>query len=139
MAARFPSTAVTRRRALDLAAPPGVGLLATACGLERGGESEAGTAGTAGPVTIQFGTRGTEDTKPLYEAAATAYAAKQNKVRVELWLNEPDYYTKLPVAFAGGSAPDTAFTTSRNMLAWQYRGWLGDLTKGLSNRRVKTS
>jgi ABC-type glycerol-3-phosphate transport system substrate-binding protein len=117
----------------------GAAVLAVACGLVRDDASSAGTAGTAGPVTIQFGTRGTEDTKPLYEAAATAYAAKQNKVRVELWLNEPDYYTKLPVAFAGGSAPDTAFTTSRNMLAWEHRGWLGDITKGLSSRRVRTS
>jgi multiple sugar transport system substrate-binding protein len=113
--------------------------LAAACGGQTGDTAPGGTAAAgSAPVTIQFGTRGTPTDGPVFEAAAKAFTEKQQKVTVELWINEPDYYTKLPVAFAGGSAPDMAFTTSRNLLAWQYKGWLADLTAGLTRRKVKT-
>jgi multiple sugar transport system substrate-binding protein len=113
-------------------------LLGAACGSAGGQEGAASrSAASAEPVVVHFGTRGTPDTQPLYEAVATAFAGKQEKVRVELWINEPDYYTKLPVAFAGGAAPDLAFTTSRNLLPWQHRGWLADVGSGLTRRRVR--
>ncbi|MBI3971420.1 MAG: extracellular solute-binding protein [Chloroflexi bacterium] len=113
------------------------GAAAAACA--GSGAPEASGGKTAEPVTVQFGTRGTPDTKPLYEAVADAFAQKQERVRVELWINEPDYYTKLPVAFAGDDAPDVAFTTSRNLLPWHHRGWLLDVTGALARRKVRGS
>jgi multiple sugar transport system substrate-binding protein len=118
------------------------GVLAAACGgAGNEGASTGGTSATSGgaPVMVQFGTRGTPDILPLFEGAAKAFMEKQSRVKVEMWVNEPDYYTKLPVAFAGASAPDVAFTTSRNLLPWQHKGWLADVTQGLSRRKVRTT
>ncbi|MBI3970616.1 MAG: extracellular solute-binding protein [Chloroflexi bacterium] len=134
---------VSRRRlfaaAADLAALGGATAL-TACGGQRQDNAAVGGGSPSGaPVTVQFGTRGTPEIKPLFEAAANDFMARQQRVKVELWVNEPDYYTKLPVAFAGGAAPDLAFTTSRNLLPWQHREWLADVTRGLARRKVKTN
>ncbi len=124
------------RRAVLLGA---VGALPAAACRPFGGEAGGAKPAGSEPVTVQFGTRGTADTRPLYEAVAQAFGQKQQRVKVELWINEPDYYTKLPVAFAGGAAPDLAFTTSRNLLPWHARGWLADVTGGLARRRVRTA
>jgi multiple sugar transport system substrate-binding protein len=104
-----------------------------------GQADQAAGPGAADPVTVKLGVRGTPDIQPLFEAAINDFMQRQPRVKAELWVNEPDYYTKLPVAFVGGDAPDVAFTTSRNLLPWQNRGWVADVSTGLTRRRVRTS
>ncbi|MGH2370419.1 MAG: extracellular solute-binding protein, partial [Chloroflexota bacterium] len=139
-----PATAVTRRGAFEAlsrvaGAAGAFGLAAVGCTPGSTSAPAAGGEPSAEPVTVLFGTRGTAATKPLYEAVAKAFNERQDRVRVELWINEPDYYTKLPVAFVGDAAPDLAYTTSRNLLPWHAKGWLADVTAGLSRRRVRAA
>lgn len=132
------TVSTTRRTFIGTASAFATGVVAAACG-PLAGESPGAGGSAAAPVTVQFGTRGTADTEPLYQAVADAFNERQKKVTVELWINEPDYYTKLPAAFIAGTGPDLAFTTSRNLLPWHDKGWLADLTAGLSRRRVRTT
>ena len=68
-----------------------------------GGAEHAPGPGSAGPVTVKLGVRGTADIKPLFDAASADFMQRQSRVKVELWVNEPDYYTMLPVAFTGAA------------------------------------
>ena len=119
----------------SLALPTAALAALTACA--PGSVEQAPGPSSAGPVTVKLGVRGTADIKPLFDAASADFMQRQQRVKVELWVNEPDYYTKLPVAFTGGDAPDVAFTTSRNLMPWQNKGWLADVTTGLSRRKVR--
>jgi multiple sugar transport system substrate-binding protein len=128
---------VGRRSLVRSAAALAVGPLAAACAGSQGGAPASQNAGP--PVTVDLGVRGVVGFKELYDAAAADFNAKQSKVRMQLWLNEPDYFVKLVAAFVGGQGPDVAYTPSRNLLPYFSQGFAGEITKGLASRKVKTT
>lgn len=88
-------------------------------------------AATKPPATIVYWCNvGVADWQKI-ETAATAYGKANPTQKIEASNNtapEQEYGTKMITAFAGGSAPDVIWTTTRRVIPFQAAGGLGDLT-----------
>jgi multiple sugar transport system substrate-binding protein len=95
-----------------------------ACG-QTGGEP-ASTAPSAAPVTFQYWDWAA-NWKDLVQKLVEAHQAKHQNVTIQ-WDIAQDYWTKLQVAIAGDTAPDTWRMNGPNLPQWASQGLLQDLT-----------
>ena len=120
------------RRDLLAAAPVMVGGSATlalglaACGASRPEQSANAPSSSAAPVTFQYWDWAAT-WKDLVQQLVTAHQASHPNVTIQ-WDIAQDYWTKLQVAIAGGTAPDSWRMNGPNLPQWVSQGQLQDLS-----------
>ena len=138
---------LTRRSALrwaaGLAALAG-GQLAAACSVGGAGQSSGGEASGKAPATIVYWCNVGQADWEKIEMAAREYAKKNPHHKLESSnfdtssTSEADYGAKMITAFAGGSAPDVIWTTTRRIIPFAAAGGLADLGPLYSRSKIKT-
>ena len=126
---------VTRRFVLGQAAAGSAALAATACGAAGQGVASLATE----PATVAFATM-TVPEHDIFRKVGDVFAQKQTKIKLDSWDGgATDFYVKVAAALAASAGPDVSFVTSRQLMGWQAKGLVMDLTTGLTRRRLKTS
>ncbi len=136
---------VTRRTLLGAGTAAMGGLLAAcATGGGTGGEGAQAGAGAKTPATLVYWCNVGQADWEKIEAAAKEYVKKNAHHKIESTnfdtsgTPEADYGAKMITAFAGGSAPDVIWTTTRRMLPFAQAGGLVDLTPLYARSKIKT-
>jgi multiple sugar transport system substrate-binding protein len=120
---------VTRRRVLaSTSATAGITVLA-ACGQAAAPAGET-TSQSAAPVTFQYWDWAAV-WKDLVSKLVDAHTAKHPNVTIQ-WDIAQDYWTKLQVAIAGDTAPDSWRMNGPNLPQWASQGLVQDLTSYFS-------
>jgi len=125
---RSESVAISRRALVRATAV--VPVSATALGLAACGASGPtnGTSTTsAAPVSFQYWDWAPV-WKDLVEELAKQYSGTRSNVTVQWEIQAADYWTKLQVAVAGDTAPDSWRMNGPNLPQWSSLGLLEDLT-----------
>jgi multiple sugar transport system substrate-binding protein len=136
----------TRRRLVATALTVGAGAgalpLVTACGGAPDGGGQPGAAApSAAPVTFQYW-----DWAPVWKDLVgqlvdghTARAAAQHRPVTIDWQIATDYWTKLQVAIAGDTAPDSWRMNGPNLPSWSSQGLIQDVTAYASKDKDVTA
>jgi multiple sugar transport system substrate-binding protein len=101
------------------------GAILAACGGENASNPQPG-ASTAAPVTFQYWDWAA-GWKDLVEQLANAHGARTPGATVQ-WEIATDYWTKLQVAIAGDTAPDSWRMNGPNLPQWANSGLLQDVS-----------
>jgi multiple sugar transport system substrate-binding protein len=114
---------LTRRHVLATAAAASPALLA-ACGQTTNTPAETQSAA---PVTFQYW-----DWAPVWQdlvkSLADGFQTRASNVTVNWEINAQDYWTKLQVAIAGDTAPDSWRMNGPNLPQWSSLGQMQDVT-----------
>lgn len=109
---------------------------ATPAGQATKAPPKAAVSTSAGAVTITYWDYASV-WRPLLQKLVTDFDQQHPSIKVNLQI-PPDYYTKLQVAFAGGTGPDAYKTSSPNAFALAYRNVFLDLSERiLGDAQVK--
>ncbi|MBI3973970.1 MAG: sugar ABC transporter substrate-binding protein [Chloroflexi bacterium] len=111
--------------AARLAAGAGSAAAIAACGAPTG-SSDTKEAKSAAPVTFQYWDWAAV-WKELVEQLANDFSAKHRNITVQ-WEVASDYWTKLQVAIAGDTAPDSWRMNGPNLPSWVSLGLIEDIT-----------
>lgn len=115
---------LSRRRMLGMSAGLASGATVAACGAQPGGAPT--DARSAVPVTFQYWDWAAV-WKDLVGQLADAFSARQRHVTVQ-WEIPGDYWTKLQVAIAGDTAPDSWRMNGPNLPQWASLGLVEDIS-----------
>ncbi|HET7768677.1 MAG TPA: hypothetical protein VFN74_07860, partial [Chloroflexota bacterium] len=114
---------ISRRHVLATAASAPPALLA-ACGQSAATPAETQSAA---PVTFQYW-----DWAPVWQDLvknlADAFRTRQSNVTVNWEINAQDYWTKLQVAIAGDTAPDSWRMNGPNLPQWASQNLVQDIS-----------
>ncbi|HEV2124591.1 MAG TPA: sugar ABC transporter substrate-binding protein [Chloroflexota bacterium] len=113
----------------------GTALLA-ACGGEQRPAAES-VSSTSAPVTFQYWDWAAV-WKDLVGQLADGFTAKQRNVTVQ-WEVATDYWTKLQVAIAGDTAPDSWRMNGPNLPSWTTLGLLEDINTYIAKDKDATA
>ncbi|MDQ3700193.1 MAG: extracellular solute-binding protein [Chloroflexota bacterium] len=130
----------TRRAVLAMPAAAGSGL-AAACAAGRTQQDAPAQGAGRSPATIVYWCNLYQAGWEKVQAAATEYGKRFPNHKIEATNDsgsETDYGAKLITAFAGGSAPDVIWTTTRRIIPFQSAGGLADLTPLYTRSKLKT-
>ncbi|HEV2123666.1 MAG TPA: extracellular solute-binding protein, partial [Chloroflexota bacterium] len=136
---------MTRRRFAAGTAVLTGGALAAACtqGATSPGEQQAAGSVSKTPATVVYWCNvGQQDWEKI-EMAAKEYAKKNPHHKIEATnyatsdTNEASYGAKLITAFAGGSAPDVIWTTTRRIIPFALAGGLQELSPYYSRSKIR--
>ena len=125
---RSESVAISRRALVRAAAV--VPVSATVLGLAACGASgptDGATTQSAAPVSFQYWDWAPV-WKDLVEELAKQYSGTRSNVTVQWEIQAADYWTKLQVAVAGDTAPDSWRMNGPNLPQWSSLGLLEDIT-----------
>ncbi|MCL4508166.1 MAG: sugar ABC transporter substrate-binding protein [Chloroflexi bacterium] len=158
------AVSLSRRRVLALCAAGATGTLLAACGASTStsastraaatkaaastaSRARAPSQATAVPSSVFKGTQAQKTIlvwdwaagwEQLLQKLATTYVHDNPQAALNLQI-QPGYFTKLPVALAGGTGPDAYRMVGRDVFSWDYRKQLVDLTSMINqNAKIKT-
>ncbi len=136
----------TRRGLLGWGAALAGGAATAACLPGQGASGVTGAPAAAGkaPATIVYWCNVGQADWEKIQAAATEYAKRNPHHKIEAsnfdtaGTPEADYGAKMITAFAGGSAPDVIWTTTRRIIPFASAGGLEDLTAYYARSKLRT-